>query len=186
MKELLDLYLIFFKIGCCTFGGGYAMLPLISRELCEKSGWMTEAEIADYYAIGQMTPGAIAVNISTFAGMKRKGILGAVFSTAGMITPSLIIIMLIAALLSNFSEISAVRHALVGIRAAVLALMAKAIYIFIKNGVKDWFTVLVFLLTILSLFVIKIPSVGIIVLAALAGIFYGRICAVRVKGGKKK
>ena len=95
MKELLSLYFIFFKIGIVNFGGGYAMLPLLSRELVDKRGWTTNAELADYYAIGQCTPGAIAVNVSTFIGFKRKGTFGGMVATLGFISPAFIIIFLI-------------------------------------------------------------------------------------------
>ena len=95
MKELLYLFWVFCRIGVCTFGGGYAMLPIIQRELVESRGWLTDEEITDYYAIGQMTPGVIAVNVATFVGMKRKGIPGAICTTLGVITPSVIIIIAI-------------------------------------------------------------------------------------------
>ena len=118
MKEFFELYFLFFKIGLFTFGGGYAMLPMIQRELVEKKGYATNEEIIDYYAIGQLTPGVIAVNVSTFIGMKRKGLWGAVFSTLGMITPSIIIISLCALILNNISSNIYVKYAFSGIRTA--------------------------------------------------------------------
>lgn len=174
MRELLYLFWTFFKIGSCTFGGGYAMLPVIQRELVDKKGWMTNEEIVDYYAIGQLTPGVIAVNVSTFVGMKRKGVIGAIFSTLGMITPSLIIIIVIASLLSNFAHLEIVVRAFAGIRVAVLAMMTKTIVTLFKNGVKDVFTFIIFVLTVATIF-IDISPVLVVVTAALAGLFYKRL-----------
>ena len=115
MNIYLDLFLTFAKIGVCTFGGGYAMLPILQREVVEKKGWATEEELTDYFAIGQCTPGIIAVNTATFIGQKYKGILGGVLATLGVVFPSLIIITLIAAFLQNFASYPVVAHALAGI-----------------------------------------------------------------------
>lgn len=174
IKELLYLFWTFFKIGSCTFGGGYAMLPIIQRELVEKRGWATNEEITDYYAIGQMTPGVIAVNVSTFIGMKRHGIIGAIFATCGMVAPSIVIITIIASVLTNFAHIPAVISAFSGIRVAVLAMMAKTIISLLKNGVKDAFTLILFLLTLSTMFV-KISPVVVVLVAGCAGIFYKRL-----------
>ena len=179
MKELLTLFIAFFKVGSMTFGGGYAMLPIIQRELVDKKGWVSNDEIMDYYAIGQMTPGVIAVNVATFVGMKRKGIPGAIFATLGMITPSLIIIMIIAAVLKNFAHIPAVVHAFSGIRVAVLALMVKTIVSLIKKGIKDIFGIVIFVLTALTVF-FPVSPVIVVIIAALSGIFFKRL-AVKKK-----
>lgn len=176
MKDLFYLFWTFFKIGSCTFGGGYAMLPIIQRELAEKKGWVTNEEITDYYAIGQMTPGVIAVNVSTFVGMKRKGVIGAIFTTLGMITPSIIIILLIASVLKNFWHLEFVTHAFAGIRVAVLGMMVKTIITLFKNGVKDVFTFILFLLTLSTLFIDITPTI-VVIFAAIAGIFYKRVVA---------
>lgn len=127
MKELIQLYLAFFRIGGLTFGGGLAMLPMLKHELVEKKQWVTEEEILDYYAIGQCTPGIIAVNVSTFVGYKRKGILGAIFSTLGMISPSLIIISILAMFLQQFLDNKYVAHAVGGIKVVVCALMLNTV-----------------------------------------------------------
>ena len=92
MLELIKLYITFFKLGIVNFGGGYAMLPLLERELADKRGWTTSEELADFYAVGQCTPGAIAVNVSTMIGYKRKGVLGGIAATLGFISPAFIII----------------------------------------------------------------------------------------------
>ena len=148
MKELFKLFFIFAKIGSFTFGGGYAMLPMIKRELAEKRDYVEEQEILDYYAIGQLTPGVIAVNVSTFVGHKRKGALGAIFSTAGMVFPSVVIITFIAALVSDFQEIAIVKSALSGIRLAVLAMIVKTVISVTKKGVIDRFTLVLMLVTL--------------------------------------
>ena len=174
MKDLLFLFWTFFKIGACTFGGGYAMLPIIQRELVEGRKWVTDEEITDYYAIGQMTPGVIAVNVSTFVGMKRKGVIGAIFSTLGMIAPSLIIITIIAAVLTNFASIPAVIHAFSGIRIAVLAMMTKTIVTLIRKGVKDIFTLILFIAVVATIF-FPVSPVIVVFVCALCGIFYKRL-----------
>ncbi|MBR3941942.1 MAG: chromate transporter [Clostridia bacterium] len=173
MKELLYLFWVFCRIGVCTFGGGYAMLPIIQRELVESRGWLTDEEITDYYAIGQMTPGVIAVNVATFVGMKRKGVPGAICTTLGVITPSVIIIIAIAAVLMKFMDNPYVIHAFAGIRVAVLGLMLKTIVTLIKKGVKDWFTFLIFLATVSTIFMPVSPAI-VVFAAAILGILFKR------------
>lgn len=137
MKELLSLFWVFARMGAVTFGGGYAMLPIIQREVVEKRGWASEEEIMDYYAIGQCTSGIIAVNTSTFIGYKRKGVMGGIAATLGFVFPSLVIITVIAAFLRNFSHIAFVRHAFNGIRACVCALILDAVLKLGKKSVVD-------------------------------------------------
>lgn len=144
MSEYLQLFLTFAQVGVCTFGGGYAMLPILQREVVEKRGWATEEELADYFAIGQCTPGIIAVNTATFVGAKRKGTLGGVIATLGVVFPSVVIITLIAAFLKSFAHIPAVGHAFAGVRAAVVALIASSVLKLGKTTVKDGFSVGVF------------------------------------------
>ena len=139
LKKLLNLYWIFFKMGIVNFGGGYALLPLLQKELVEKRNWATNEEITDYYAIGQCTPGIIAVNTATFVGSKRKGVLGAAFATLGMVTPSVIIIMLIASFLKNFADYPVVQNAFSGIRIAVCATILVSIWNLWKKSVKKPF-----------------------------------------------
>ena len=105
-KQLINLFFIFSKIGLFTFGGGYTMFPVIKRELIDNRGWITEDELMDYYAIGQCTPGVIAVNVATFVGKKFKGFWGSLFSTLGVIFPSIVIILIIAGFIKNFANLS--------------------------------------------------------------------------------
>ncbi len=137
MNEYLELFLTFAQVGVCTFGGGYAMLPILQREVVEKKGWCTQEELADYFAIGQCTPGVIAVNTATFVGAKRKGTLGGIVATLGMIFPSVVILTLIAAFLKSFAHIPAVGHAFAGVRAAVVALIASSVLKLGKTTVKN-------------------------------------------------
>ena len=145
MNIYLDLFLTFAKVGVCTFGGGYAMLPILQREVVEKKGWATDEELTDYFAVGQCTPGIIAVNTATFIGYKYRGVPGGVLATLGVVFPSLIIITAIAAFLSNFADIPVVRHALTGINAAVVALIASSVVKLGKSTLKNGAAVAIFL-----------------------------------------
>ena len=137
MNIYLDLFLTFAKVGVCTFGGGYAMLPILQREIVEKKGWATDEELTDYFAIGQCTPGIIAVNTATFIGHKYKGISGGILATFGLVFPSLVIITLIAACLTNFADIPVVKHALAGVNACVVALIASSVVKLGKTTLKS-------------------------------------------------
>lgn len=137
MKELLQLLFTFAKIGSVTFGGGYAMLPILEREIVEKHNWATTEEIMNYFAIGQCTPGIIFVNTATFIGYKRKGILGGIFATLGSIIPSIIIILSIATALSNFADIPVVRNAFNGISIMVAVLVVNAVVTLGKKSITN-------------------------------------------------
>lgn len=145
IKEYLTLYWTMFLIGLTTFGGGYAMIGIIQRELGEKKHWLDEEELMNYIAISQITPGVVAVNISTFVGYKRKGVLGGFIATLGTITPSIIIITVIASVLANFYDNEYVRHAFAGIRVCVCAIIVNAKISFIKKSVVDVLTLVVLL-----------------------------------------
>ena len=146
MKELLDLYWTFVKIGCVTFGGGYAMLPVLERELVDKRGWTTLDELQDYFSIGQCTPGIIALNVSTFIGEKRAKIRGALVCTTGFLTGPVVIILIIAMFVSNFAHIPAVQHAFAGIRACVCILILNAVLKLRKSSIIDLPTAILFAL----------------------------------------
>ena len=170
MNEYLDLYLTFAKIGAFTFGGGYAMLPMVQKEVVEKKHWATDEEIMDYYAVGQCTPGVIFVNTATFIGYSRKGVLGGIIATLGVVTPSIIIISLIASVLQNFAEIEAVQHALHGIRIAVCVLIFNATLKLFKTGVKDWFGILIFILALVATYFSFVSTIVIVIVSATVGI----------------
>jgi len=145
MSELLQLYLVFLKIGSVTFGGGYAMLPILERELAQKRGWTTTDELLDYFAIGQCTPGLIALNVSTFIGSKRKGIPGAIVCNLGFLTVPVIIILIIAAFLKNFASYPVVQHAFAGIRVGVCVLIIQAVLRLWKKAIVDKTTLVLYL-----------------------------------------
>ena len=171
MPLLLDLFCAFFRIGLFTFGGGYAMLPLLQREIVEKKKWATEEELLDYFAVGQCTPGIIAVNTATFVGFKEKKLSGAIFATLGIVSPSLVIITVIAALLSNFAHIAAVQNAFAGIRVAVCVLILNSIVKLWKKSVVDKLTLGVFIAVFLgSVLLSHVSPVVFIVAAAVLGI----------------
>ena len=171
MKNIyLDLFLTFARIGGLTFGGGYAMLPILQREVVEKRGWATENELADYYAIGQCTPGIIAVNVATFIGNKRKGVLGGIVATLGVTFPSLIIIMLIAAFLRNFADLEIVKHAFAGVRVGVCVLVFNAVVKLWKKAVIDIPAFAIFAIILLVMIFFDVSPVLLVLAAGIAGI----------------
>ena len=170
MKELMHLFWTFCRIGGLTFGGGYAMLPMLQKEVVETHKWATEQELLDYYAVGQATPGIIAVNTATFIGYKEKGILGAIFATSGVVFPALIIIMSIAGFIDSFSDSNIVQHAFSGIRVAVGVLILNALVKMVKGSVKDILGIILFVATFIISIVFNISVVYIVVASALIGI----------------
>ncbi|MGI6199204.1 MAG: chromate transporter [Christensenellales bacterium] len=186
MRELWRLFITFCRIGGLTFGGGYAMLPMLQREVVEKYHWATESELMDYYAIGQCTPGIIAVNTATFIGHKCKGVAGGFVATLGVVFPSLVIISVIAAFLQNFSDIQWIQHAFAGIRVAVAMLVLTAVMKLWKKAIVDIPTLVIFLVTFGVMLFVNISPVYLIVLAALAGVLIKSLAARRAgqKGGR--
>jgi chromate transporter len=170
--EYLELFLVFCKIGAVTFGGGLAMLPILERELAEKRKWTTREQLLDYYAIGQSTPGIIAVNVATFIGYNRKGIFGGILTTIGVITPSVIIITVIASFISNFQEIVWVQKALRGVNAAVAALLVGAVLNLGKSGIKNRFGMVIAAAAFSAIVFFKIHSIFIILGSAALGLGY--------------
>ena len=174
MSVLWELFAAFARIGALTFGGGYAMIPMLEREVVNRHHWATEEELMDYYAVGQCTPGVIAVNVATFVGYKIAGPVGGVFATLGVVTPSLLIILLIASVLQNFADVPAVKSAFAGIRVCVSVLIFNAVIKLWKKAVVDKAALALFLLVfLLSLFTDLSPVVFVVVCAA-AGILLSR------------
>ncbi len=171
---LLELFWSFFKVGLFTFGGGYAMIPLLQAELIERKKWLTEDEIMDYYSIGQCTPGIIAVNVSTFTGYKLKGIAGALVATAGIVAPSLIIIMTLANILNIFFDNPYVVHAFTGIRVVVIALMLDVVFGMWKKNIKDKYQWLIFILAVAVMIFLSLSPVWVVAGAAAFGLFMQR------------
>lgn len=177
MNIYLDLFVTFFKIGLFTFGGGYAMLPMLEAEVVNKKRWASYEELMDYFAVGQCTPGVIAVNTATFIGYKKKKVPGALVATAGVICPSIVIILIIASLLTTFADQPIVQHALSGIRVAVCVLILQAVVKLFKAGVKNIWGVIIFVLTLFCSYLSLLPTVVIVILAAAAGILIGTLKA---------
>ena len=165
-----DLFLTFAKVGVMTFGGGYAMLPILQREVVENKGWATEEELTDYFAIGQCTPGVIAVNTATFIGQKTRGISGGIVATLGLVFPSLIIISLLAGVITTFSHLAWVNHAFGGIRVCVCILILNAVVKLFKKAVIDAPTTVIFLIVALGSFFTPISPVLFVLAAAVTGI----------------
>ena len=137
-KRLWKLFCTFFKIGAFTFGGGYAMIPLIQQEAVENHGWVTDEDILEIIAIAESTPGPIAINSATFVGYRTAGVLGSICATLGVVLPSFVVILLISNILDRFQEVKAVQYAFNGIRAGVLALLFKALWTMYKKSPKGW------------------------------------------------
>ena len=150
MHILIDLYLTFTKVGSMMFGGGYAMLPILQREIVDNKKWATTGQLTDYYAVGQCTPGVIAVNTATFIGSQQAGIAGGVAATLGVVTVPAILILIIAAFLSSFMDSVIVAHAFSGIRACVTALILASVVKLFKGAVKDRPTRIIYI-TVLAL-----------------------------------
>ena len=174
MKKLWKLYTVFFSIGICSFGGGYAMLSLLQQVIVEKYHWATEEELMDYYAIGQCTPGIIAVNTATYVGYKQAGFWGGLFATLGVISPSIIIICLVATVLKNVLHYPAVIHALSGIRIAVCALMLNTVVTMAKKGIVDKLGGFLFAGGFILACFSPIPTAVIIVLSGIIGVIAKR------------
>lgn len=170
MKEFWELFITFAKIGVMTFGGGMAMLPILQREVVDNKRWATEEELVDYYAIGQCTPGIIAVNTATFVGQKRKGAAGGIVSTLGVVFPSLVIISILAGLITNFSHVAWVQNAFAGIQVCVCVLIFNAVVKLLKKSVVDQRTAAIFVLVLLGGVFLNLSPVWFVVLAAAAGI----------------
>ena len=162
--KLSELFLSFAKVGVMTFGGGYAMLPMLQREIVENKGWATDEELTDYFAIGQCTPGVIAVNTATFIGRKTAGIPGGIAATLGVVFPSLVIITLLASVLNSIAGLPAVRHAFAGVRVCVCVLILNAVVKLWKKTVIDRPTLLIFLAVLAgSLFTGLSPAIFVLV-----------------------
>ena len=179
MKELLILFFTFAKVGVMTFGGGYAMLPILQREIVERKGWATDEELSDYFAIGQCTPGVIAVNTATFIGQKRRGILGGIAATLGVVFPSVVILCVLAGVIEQYAHLPWVQHAFAGVRVCVCVLIFNAVVKLWKSAVKDFWGVAIFLCVLAASLFTSLSPVIFVLLAAVAGI------AIRMWGGKR-
>ena len=175
MNEYLDLYTTFVRIGCVTFGGGYAMLPILERELVDKRHWTTMDDLRDYFSIGQCTPGIIALNVSTFIGEKKKGVPGALLATTGFLTGPIIVILIIASFLTNFAEQPIVQHAFAGIRVCVCVLIVQAVLRLWKKSIVDGFTLFLYLVIFVlnafsGILPVRVPAAVLVIIAGVVGV----------------
>lgn len=180
VKEYWEMFVSFAKVGVLTFGGGYAMLPILKTEVVDNKKWVDEAELMDYYALSQCTPGIIAANTANFIGQKRKGAAGGIAAALGVVFPSFVIITIIAAFIQNFADLPVVNNAFAGIRVCVCVLVANAIFKLLKSAVVDVWTLLIYLAVAAGSIFTDLSPVIYVVLAGLAGILVQTI-----KGAKK-
>ncbi len=185
----LELFWVFMRVGAMTFGGGYAMLPILQRELVEKRKWVTDEDLTDYYAIGQCTPGIIALNVSTFIGRSKAGVLGAITAAFGFELIPLIIILVISLFLEGFADNEYVQHALAGINVCVCVLILNTLLKLRKSTLKGAFSLVVFFvvfaLAAMGKFLpFSIPLPILVIAAALTGIIAGQIKEKQKQGGK--
>lgn len=170
MNVLFQLFVTFMRIGGLTFGGGYAMLPMLEKEAVEHRGWVTNSELLDYYAVAQCTPGIIASNTAALIGYKVKGAVGAVFASLGVVTPSYIIITIIAAFISNFTDLVVVQNALAGVQVCVVALILSAIIKLWKNSIVDTLTLILFIITFIAMITTPLSPIIAVVCMAVVGL----------------
>lgn len=173
-RILPDLFLTFGKIGLFTFGGGYAMIPLIQREAAERKGWVSQEDILDVVAIAESTPGPIAINAATFIGHKVAGKPGAACATLGVVLPSFIIIVALSYVLEAFQQFKAVQYAFWGIRAGVLALILKALLTLYGQCRKNWFSCAIMAGSFIAVALLKANAIAVIVISAALGIISSR------------
>lgn len=169
MKDLLELYMTFAKIGSITFGGGYAMLPILQKEIVEKKQWATDEDLLDYFAVGQCTPGIIALNVSTFIGNKIKGVIGGIVASLGFITIPIALLIVISMFLKNFAEYEIVKNAFAGIRVCVCVLILNAIERLWKKSVVNKRALLIFVVVLLITLFTDIPLYIIVISSAIVG-----------------
>ena len=172
MKKPLELFITFFKIGAFTFGGGYAMIPLIKREASEKKQWVSEKEILDIVAIAESTPGPIAVNAATFIGSRTAGVAGAAAATLGVVLPAFLIILAVSFLFRLSADVKWISYAFFGIRAAVLALILNALVSMYKQCPKDIFSYILAALVFAAAAFLKLPVAAIIAASACTGLVF--------------
>jgi len=185
MKEYMELLLTFLKLGCITFGGGYAMIPVVERELIKKKGWITMEEVMDYYTIAQITPGIIAVNLSTFIGCKRKGAFGGIIATIGFVLPGIALVILAVFFIKNIEKYPAAVHAFTGIRIAVGALILDTVIKMLKGIIKNKTTIVIYIVALALSFFWRVSPMIIVLGAGLAGFLIYRFANRKKDGGKQ-
>jgi chromate transporter len=186
IKQLKEIFVSFFKIGLFTFGGGYAMIPLIEKEIVDKKKWIEREEITDIFALAQSVPGAIAINSATFIGYKKQGKKGALAATSGVILPSFIIIALIATFFSKFGDNEIIKSAFAGVRPAVVALIAVAVFKIFKTAIKDLASLIFALIGLIVVVIFDIHSIFVIISGAVFGLLVYKFWPSKVKSITEK
>jgi chromate transporter len=179
-----DLMVTFFKLGALTFGGGYAMIPVVERELVKKRGWTNMDEVMNYYTIAQVTPGIIAVNLSTFIGYNRKGLLGGVLATISFVLPGVTLITIAAVCLTNIMDFPVVQHAFTGIRVAVGALILDTVIKLVKGVLKNWKALMIYVIAFALSFFWNVSPALLVIASGLAGLVLFPPAKQHVSGGE--
>ena len=174
MQIYWDLFRAFFNVGLFTFGGGYAMLPMLQREVVQKHGWATDEELLNVYAVAQCTPGVIAVNTASYVGYRVKKVLGSALCTVAIVLPSLIIISVIATLLSHFAQYESVGHAFAGIRVAVGALVLRAFWTLFRKCVKHAWAGALFAVALAVTVFTQLSPAYLVLAAGILGVVLGK------------
>lgn len=172
MNRQIDLFATFLKIGAFTFGGGYAMIPLIQQEVCDKKGWIDEDTLLDMIAISESTPGPVAINVATFVGYKTAGFWGAFCATLGVVLPSFIVILIVSSLLKHFYELRPVKYAFFGIKAGVLALLVKTFVGLYKKSKKNLLTYAVIIMGFVGVLIFNVDAVYVIICSGFLGYLF--------------
>lgn len=181
MKKIWELFFTFIRIGACTFGGGYSIMPILQKEIVEKKNWATEEDLMSYYAISQCTPGVIGVNTATFVGSRVLGNIGGFIATLGFVLPSYFIIIAIASFLTHFAEIPITQNAFAGIQVVVCALVLRTIWKMLRTGVSDLPTGAIFVSTFIGITFFQLSPILLVVIAALLGIAIRKIKELEFK-----
>ena len=184
--KLSELFFVFFKIGIMTFGGGMAMLPMLEHEICDKRGWVSLKDTLDYYAISQFTPGIIAVNTATFIGYSKRGVLGGIVATLGVVFPSIIIITILGTIIRKYQDNIYLIKAFAGIRIAVCALILKAVIKLIKSNKINFFFVVLILSCLTLKLALNVSSTLLVIMALLFGLIFHFIVVKKEVKGKNR
>lgn len=172
MKLALEIIITFFKVGLFTFGGGYAMIPIVKREVVIQKKWISEEQLLDYYGVAQVSPGIIAINTNALIGYQIKGKTGAILAGLATALPSIIIITFIALIFENFFELAIIAQVFLAIRIAVAALIVQTAFGLSKKGILDTVGLVLFSISLISMFVFNITPIILIVFSALVGILF--------------
>jgi chromate transporter len=181
MRVLIKLFLAFSYIGAVTFGGGYSMLPMFQRELVVKNKWLTDVEMTDIFSVGQCLPGVIASNTAVFVGYRQKGVLGSIAAALGVAFPSVVFILIIAAVITNFADIPVVLRAFAGLRVCVSVLILNTVIQLWKKAIVDKLAIVIFAVVFAVSVFTSLPVAILVVVAGFTGI---AVSSLRKRGAQ--